>query len=62
MTIIAAILIFIASVFGIVYACTKMKEDKRSKLVCLGLCIPLACVSALFILITFYFAWAVRMN
>jgi hypothetical protein len=62
MVIAVAILIFLFSVFGIYCAFTQMKEDKKAKTICLAICFPLAVISALFILITFYFAWAVRMN
>ena len=58
----AAVLILLCSIFGIVYANTQIKDDKMAKMTALIVCFLLAFASAIFILITLYFAWAVRMN
>ena len=58
----AAVLILLCSIFGIVYACTQIKDDNRARLIVMIICSLLALVSAGFIFISLYFAWAVRMN
>ncbi len=58
----AAVLILLCSIFGIVYADTQIKDNKMTKMITMIVCILLAFVSAVFIILTLYFAWAVRMN
>ena len=62
MIMIAAGLILLCSIVGIVYANLKLKDNKTAKMTLLISCGILAFVSAAFMLITLYFAWAVRMN
>lgn len=57
-----AVLILLCSIFGIVYVTTQIKENKMAKMIAMIVCILLAFVSAVFIILTLYFAWAVRMN
>ena len=57
-----AALILLCSIFGIVYVTTQIKENKMAKMIAMIVCILLAFVSAVFIILTLYFAWAVRMN
>ena len=61
MIMIVAVMIFLCSVCGIVYAGTRIKNQK-AKMICLIICILPAFASAVFILITIYFAWAVSVN
>ena len=62
MVMIAAGLILLSSICGIVYANAKIKNNNSLKITVQILCVLLAIASAVFILITMYFAWAVRMN
>ena len=57
-----AVLILLCSIFGIVYVTTQIKENKMAKMIAMIVCILLASASAVFIILTLYFAWAVRMN
>ena len=57
-----AALILLCSIFGIVYVTTQIKENKMAKMIAMIVCILLAFASASFIILTLYFAWAVRMN
>ncbi|MBP5702168.1 MAG: hypothetical protein J6W85_06990 [Lachnospiraceae bacterium] len=57
-----AALILLCSIFGIVYVTTQIKENKMAKMIAMIVCILLAFASAAFIILTLYFAWAVRMN
>ncbi len=61
MVMVAAALILLCSVFGIVFANTRLQNSK-AKIICLIICSLAAFVSAGFILITIYFAWAVSVN
>ncbi len=57
----AAVLLFLCSVLGIVYTGIRIK-NKKTKIICLIICILPALASAVFILLTLYFAWAVSVN
>ena len=57
-----AALILLCSIFGIVYVTTQIKENKMAKMIAMIVCILLAFASAVFIILTLYFAWAVRMT
>ena len=48
----AAVLILLCSIFGIVYACTQIKDDNRARLIVMIICSLLALVSAGFIFIS----------
>ena len=59
---IAAGIILLISVFGIVFANLRLKEKKGLRIALTVICAILAAVSGSFILISFYFAWAVSVN
>ena len=51
-----AALILLCSIFGIVYVTTQIKENKMAKMIAMIVCILLAFASAVFIILTLYFA------
>ena len=61
MIIVATVLIFLCGVFAIVYANRRI-ENKTARIVCLIGGFLMAILSAVFLLLTVYFAWAVSVN
>lgn len=59
---IAAGIILLISVFGIVFANLRLKEKKGLRIALTVVCAILAAVSGSYILISVYFAWAVSVN
>ncbi len=59
---IAAGIILLISVFGIVFANLRLKEKKGLRIALTVICAILAAVSGFYILISVYFAWAVSVN
>ena len=59
---IAAGIILLISVFGIVFANLRLKEKKGLRIALTVICAILAAVSGSYILISVYFAWAVSVN
>ena len=59
---IAAGIILLISVFGIVFANLRLKEKKGLRIALTVICAILAAVSVSYILISVYFAWAVSVN
>jgi hypothetical protein len=55
-------IVLLLSIFGIIFANLRLREKKGLRIAITVACAILAAASASFLLITFYFAWAVSVN